>query len=522
MKKLLIFILIIATLVGVFMMPTGSATSVEEGDGSVEYVGDTLVSERIPGEWAWGEAFKIFTELRDAYYGINEDNDLNVRVVMNIAGEISIGEYDRGVFHDVWSDHVVNDPETDITYKDVYFTTISNGYQYGNGDIIEMDPDSPDFFAPLIIEIIDTYNLTDLEEAWKWRGHKYDEAARGYVKDEDPTIRFKNGKVANLMFITGGDDGHFLAEINFYYGDAVVALPTDLADKLRPEDQIPSFIGDIFSSLDYNVAKLMNRVAKSRVGNVVTFIMEAISLITENGILFFLIAIIMMLFAKTRKAGVLMFVSLAIGVVFTNMVLKGSIMRWRPFETNTIYYEFWKDVGCPGESGYSFPSGHTTAVMAAAVAFFISFKKKYSWLGILAVLAVGISRVYLMAHYTSDVIGGVLVGGVSGILAIFVTKLLYHIIGHYENSGFTKAILEKDVRFRRQKVEPVLATETADASEVEVAPVEEGKTADVWEDKLMTLIAEVRDLLKEGKGNEEEVAKALDDVERTIKADDKE
>ena len=523
MKKLLIFILIIATLVGVFMMPTGSATSVDEGN-DVTYVGDTLVSERIPGEWAWGQAFKIFTELKDAYYGINEDNDLNVRVVMNIAGEISTGEYDRGVFHDVWADSVVSDDTSDIIYKDVYYTTISNGYQYGNGATIKIDPDSEDYFAPLIIEVIEEYKLTDLEETWKWRGHRYDEAARGYVKEEEPTIRFKNGKVANLMFIMGGPTGNYLCEINFEYGNAIVALPSELGN-MRPEGQIPSVIGNTFGAIDYNVAKLMNRVAKSRIGKVVTFLMEAISLLTENGIIFFIAAIIMVFFVKTRKAGILMFVSLAIGVVLTNMVLKGSIMRYRPFETNTIYYEFWKDVGCPGESGYSFPSGHTTAVMAAAVAFFVSFKKKYSWLGIFAVLAVGVSRVYLMAHYTSDVIAGVLVGGISGILAIYVTKLIYHLIGHYEDSVFTKAVLTKDVTFRRKKegvvdAQPVLVAETPEAP-VAIDAEAQDATADNWEEKLLTLMTEVRDLLKEGKVNKEDVAKVLDDVEHTIKTDDK-
>jgi undecaprenyl-diphosphatase len=68
----------------------------------------------------------------------------------------------------------------------------------------------------------------------------------------------------------------------------------------------------------------------------------------------------------------------------------------------------------PGPSSFSFPSAHTAQIVAvtAAICFIRpSCRNHYRWflliiLGILLASAVGISRMYLQAHYLSDVVGG--------------------------------------------------------------------------------------------------------------------
>ena len=75
---------------------------------------------------------------------------------------------------------------------------------------------------------------------------------------------------------------------------------------------------------------------------------------------------------------------------------------------------------------YSFPSGHTSAAMAGVTAFFIwSKNKKISWLAFIYVVLMGASRNYLMVHFPSDVMVGVIVGLIGAILAHYLIEWLF-------------------------------------------------------------------------------------------------
>lgn len=130
--------------------------------------------------------------------------------------------------------------------------------------------------------------------------------------------------------------------------------------------------------------------------------------ITHLGGAIFLItlSLILLLIIKNKKIGILIWLNLGISVLL-NQALKFIIQRPRPTEFRII-----------NESGYSFPSGHSM-VSSAFYGFLIyliykNVKNKYlKWSLItllsLVILTIGISRIYLGVHYTSDVIAGLLI-----------------------------------------------------------------------------------------------------------------
>ncbi len=182
------------------------------------------------------------------------------------------------------------------------------------------------------------------------------------------------------------------------------------------------------NSFDYTIAKWANDVFQST-NEILSPLLKLITNLGNMGFIFIMISLIMIFFKKTRKIGVIVLFSIAIGFVFTNLILKNVVTRPRPFIDETSdYYLWWKEAGSMIESGYSFPSGHTTAAMAFGLSLFLCFKKKWSWVFLLIPLIMGFTRIYFMVHYTTDVLGAILVGGLSALISYFAIKYIVKVI----------------------------------------------------------------------------------------------
>lgn len=122
-------------------------------------------------------------------------------------------------------------------------------------------------------------------------------------------------------------------------------------------------------------------------------------------------SLITMYYLKNYKKGLIdiaFFLLTVVGGALLNYVLKLSFHRARPSINDFI-----------DAVGFSFPSGHAMGSMIfyGAVTYFIlrsernkRIKFTFTVLSIVFILMIGISRIYLNAHYPSDVIAGYLAG----------------------------------------------------------------------------------------------------------------
>ena len=113
------------------------------------------------------------------------------------------------------------------------------------------------------------------------------------------------------------------------------------------------------------------------------------------------VAAAVVLCALRRWADAIIVVAAVVGSSRINVALKPVIERARP--------DFWEPMTV--ETTYSFPSGHTMAAMSiAAPLVILAWNTRFRWptlvLAAIYVIAVGATRVYLGAHFPSDVLAG--------------------------------------------------------------------------------------------------------------------
>lgn len=181
-----------------------------------------------------------------------------------------------------------------------------------------------------------------------------------------------------------------------------------------------AWLNTVFSVFDQSVTAAVHGIY-DLCGAWMTPFMEFISILGKGGIFLIFLSLVLLFIRPTRRFGTAMAIGLAIGAIAVNVWLKVVIARPRPYaDVNGFYYPLWVLLGSHVESDFSFPSGHTNAAFATMIPVFVLGRKNWSWLALFFGILMGISRIYLVVHYPSDVLGGMITGTIAGLIGVVI------------------------------------------------------------------------------------------------------
>lgn len=168
-----------------------------------------------------------------------------------------------------------------------------------------------------------------------------------------------------------------------------------------------TYDSNLVKNIDFQVIKSIQGIEHANI----TYMMKFFSYIgdTLRVVLISIMILIILYKVFHQRKELILFMIVLIGSTTFNVLLKNYFQRARPNFIRMVI-----------EDGYSFPSGHTMAALSLyGIISFLMWRHipKQSGRILLIftsaffILAIGTSRIYLGAHYPSDVVGAYLISG---------------------------------------------------------------------------------------------------------------
>lgn len=129
----------------------------------------------------------------------------------------------------------------------------------------------------------------------------------------------------------------------------------------------------------------------------------------DSGLVWIVLCALMLLWPKTRRAGMAGAFALLLSLLCTNILLKQIIARTRPW----LVIEGLLPLVAEKDPN-SFPSGHSSAALACASAWWHFLPRPWRVAALAGALLMALSRLYVGVHFPTDVLCGILVGVLCG------------------------------------------------------------------------------------------------------------
>lgn len=157
-------------------------------------------------------------------------------------------------------------------------------------------------------------------------------------------------------------------------------------------------------------------------GPVADAFFTAYTTLGNMGLCWIVLSVAMLCVKRTRKAGIAGLFGLLLGFLCTNVTIKPLVARVRPW----LVVEGLTALVAEHDP-HSFPSGHTCASFAAALAWRPYLPKRWGNTALVCAALMGFSRLYVGVHFPTDVLCGALIGALCGWMVHKSEKMLSHL-----------------------------------------------------------------------------------------------